>query len=75
MMLVGVGAVMSMPATIGMFVGTNAETLPAHIIGSSVSGLMHDINIVFFSRNSSASFFVSIIFPDESALAANALTS
>ena len=63
MMFVGVGAVMSIAPTIGTLVGTNAETQPAHMIGSYVSGLMHDASTVFFSLNSATSSSVKITFP------------
>ena len=38
---------MSMAAMIGTLVGINAETRPAHIMGSSVSGFIHEARIVF----------------------------
>ena len=54
-MFYGVGAVISIAPIIGTFVGTKAETRPAHVIGSSVSGLMLDARTIFFLLNSIAS--------------------
>ena len=47
MVFAGVGADIKIAPIMGTLVGTNADTLPSHIIGSSVSGLMHDANTVF----------------------------
>ena len=73
-MLAGVGAVMSIAAIIGTFVGINADTRPAHIIGSSVSGFIHEASTVFLCLKSSAYSRESCTLPSLSAFAATAFT-
>ena len=52
MMFVGVGAVISIPHMIGTLVGMKAETRPFHMIGCSVSELMHEASTVFLNLKS-----------------------
>ena len=65
-----VGAVMSMAAKIGRFVGMKAEIRCAHMMGSPVSGLLQDARIVFFRLYSSIWAYVNIAFPSLPAFSA-----